>query len=245
MNQERPLQKRGLFLVQINSDFLYNWITMKKLLITFLLVLLFLTACGKTPAVTLNIPPVPNAMDEKQFYTQLSTTWIAEKNHDLLQLVDIYRKLVELYPANDAIRLNLLKHVMDRDLKLIIEDRNAQDGLKVALALDEVIPNDFYIQNRIIAAYRIMAEDAMAKKDWKTAEDLLLKKALALRFDIEAMRTYLKLLMEEAKEAIANNKPDVAKKYLQDALMIVSIEENQKTYAEEAKQIASLLSRIK
>lgn len=169
-------------------------------------------------------------------------TFVAEKASWRVVL-PVYIKLIQVERVNSEPRSKTLDYLMEVNLNLI-KERKADEALELALELNKLIPSDFYIQNRIIAAYRVMAEDAMAKKDWKTAEELLYKKALSIRFDIEAMRTVLKLRMEQTREAMAAGDLVGARKYLDEAYLIVNIEENKPLYVEEAKQIEALAAQL-
>lgn len=159
------------------------------------------------------------------------------------EVLPLYKKLTTFEKANSDARQKTLRYLLDDNLRLVNE-RKGEEALEFALELDKLIPNDFYIQNRILGAYRVMAEDAIKKKDWNTAYDLLYKKALSIRFDTEVMRTYLKLRKLMAKEEIAQKHYDVARTYLAEIISIANIEENKSLYGEEFTEAEKLLKKL-
>lgn len=225
----------------------------KTSLIGFLVLATFLTGCTSAPATNLPpqieiqegvLPEVPEGKDEKLFYATLSKEWI-EKKHDLNESIELYKKLIQLFPRNSAPRKEMLGYIMNEDLHMIIRDRKAQEGLEIALKLDKLIPLDFYVQNRIIAAYRIMAEDEIAKKNYQAAEEILKKKALSIRFDQEAVRTLIKLRLIQVKEALAQNNQQQARTYLEEVYLYTGVEENILLYKEERKEAETLAEKLK
>lgn len=168
---------------------------------------------------------------------------LVDKKAPWREVLPLYKKLTEFEKPNSEPRTKTLRYLLDTSLKFV-EEGNAAEALASGEALNEVIPNDFYIQNRILGAYRLMAEQAMAKKDWKTAEDILYNKALRIRFDFEVMRTYLKLKMEMGKEAIAGGKFSDARVHLDEVVVIANIPENQGFYSKEKQDAEKLLQSI-
>lgn len=214
---------------------LFIFFIMKKFLlsIAFVSAAILLMSCSLFPKYS---------AEEKKAIIEEATTLVDQKG-DWWQALEAYKKLTEIEEPNSENRQRILRYLLDVSLKAV-EERRAEDALKMSEALDKVLPNDFYVQNRTLGAYRIMAENAMAKKDWKTAEDILYNKALRLRFDVEVMRTFLKLRLAMAEEALTSKKSEDAKKYLEEVIMISNIDENKNLYQQEKEKAEKLLKRL-
>lgn len=180
---------------------------------------------------------------ERKLEVVSQATQLLEQKGEVDEMLELYKLLIKFEPANSILRQKALRYILDGDVALINEGK-AEEGLKYALELDKLIPGDYYIQNRILAAYKAMAEAAIAKKDWVAAYDLLYNKALSLRFDAEVMRVYFKLRYLMAKEAIEDGRKEEAKQYLQEVVAIGLIEDNKPFYEIEVKQAEELLGSI-
>lgn len=207
---------------------------MKKFLLSIVIVtsVIALTSCSLFPKYS---------AEEKKAIIGEATTLVDQKG-DWWQALESYKKLTEFEEPNSENRKKILRYLMGVSLKAV-EERRADDAMKMGEALDKVLPNDFYVQNRILGAYRVMAEDEIAKKNWGAAEDILYNKALRLRFDAEVMRTFLKLRIAMADEAISAKKNEDAKKYLEEVFMIANIDENRALYQKEREDAEKLLKK--
>lgn len=181
--------------------------------------------------------------EEKKAIVDEATALVDQKG-DWWKALEAYKKLTEVEEKDSENRQKTLRYLLDVSLKAV-EERRAEDALKMSEALDKVLPNDFYVQNRTLGAYRIMAEDAIAKKDWAAAEDILYNKALRLRFDVQVMRTFLNLRLAMAEEALTSKKTEDAKKYLEEVIMISNIDENKNLYPKEREDAEKLLKKAR
>lgn len=189
------------------------------------------------------LPPVPKDKNEAEFYAQLSKDWIAEK-HDPMETIMLYERLVNLYPPQSEPRQTTLRYLLDTSLKYITVDRKAKEALDIALKLNEIIPYDFYIQNRIIGAYGIFAEDEIAKGDLNKAMEWATK-GLQIRFDPYIMTTKLDIEIRMAKKAIKSGDKAQAITYIEDIFHIINAQENKDIFSNQLTEANKIFSTLK
>lgn len=183
--------------------------------------------------------------DQKKEIIAASNKLVDDKGsiHDALEN---YKKLVQFEKVDSDARKKTLRYMLDKSLEMVNSDdlTQVQEALDFAFALDKVLPNDYYIQNRMMIAYRRFAEEAMKKKDWATAYDYLNNKALHLRFDDNVMRTYLDLRNLMAEEDIANKKYDEALEFLKEVYSIANLKENEVLYKQQQAKAQLLFKKL-
>ena len=199
--------------------------------------LFFFTACGDGSAKKSSYTP-----DQQDEIRQEALNLVnAEANP--YEVLDGYKKLIEFDEVDSDARQVALKYLLKVNLQMV-EDNKGEEALALAKELDKLIPNDFYIQNRILGAYRVMAEKAIEEKDYDKAYDLLYNTALKIRFDIEVMRTYLHLLTVKGEEAISAKDYSNAKAHLDEVVWIVAIDNNSDYFGEEKANAERLLKTL-
>lgn len=164
---------------------------------------------------------------------------------DPFRVLEIYKQMIQVYEAKSQQRQDTVRYILDANSQMI-KDGKGQDALRLALELDKLIPNDFYVQNRVIGAYRVLAEEQIAKKNLVEAMNFV-QKGLLIRFDIDIMRTKLNLLIFMARDDIKNKKIDSAKKQLNEVLYIVDAQDSQAEkdiFAKEKAEAANLLATL-
>lgn len=165
------------------------------------------------------------------------------ENADPYDVLALYEKLIDFDEVNSESRQLALHYVLDANWALVTE-KKGEEALALAMELDKLLPGDFYVQNRILGAYRVMAEKAIEEKKYDRAYDLLFNTALKIRFDAEVMRTYLHLRTVMAQEAIALKDYETARSYLSDVELIASIDENAGLYDDEKAEAERLLKTL-
>ena len=168
---------------------------------------------------------------------------LVDKKEDPFKVLEVYKKLVTLFSAKSDERQKVLRYILDENLKMVTL-KKGQDALKMALELDKLIPKDFYVQNRIIGAYRVLAEEQADRNNLEGAMQLT-QKGLQIRFDPDIMRTQLDIEILMAKQAIRNNKPNEAKTKLNDIISIADAQDDLKLFAKEKGEAQKLLATIK
>ena len=123
------------------------------------------------------------------------------------------------------------------------KEADIKKGLDLSLQLYKLLPNDYYVENRIFTAYIFYAKQEIEKKNWRVAEEWTLK-GLKIRFHTEAMRTRLQILIGEAGDFIVQKKYAEAKKNLSEVVSIAGIAENKVLYPNEKKKAEAFLSKI-
>lgn len=191
----------------------------------------------------IKLPPVSGNETEKEFYANLSKKWIEEK-HDPMEVITLYKKLITLFPPESEPRQTTLRYLLDLSLKYITEERKAKEALEIALELDKIIPYDFYIQNRIIGAYKIFAEDEMKKGELDKAMEWVTK-GLQIRFDPYIMATKLDIEILMAKRAIKSGDTAEARVYLEEIINISDSQENKNIFSVQRNKAAEMLSELK
>lgn len=182
---------------------------------------------------------------EQKEYMQKADEIVGNKG-DLNEAINIYAKLIEIFPVDNEYRQKVLTYIMDGSMELVRSDdlKEVQKGLDIALELDKLVPGDFYVQNRILGAYKKFAEKEMEAKNWEKAKEWT-QKGLQIRFDNMVMKTHLEILIKEAEDFLKKKKYAEAKSNLDSVLEIASIADNKDLFTEEAKEANELLSRIK
>ncbi len=194
----------------------------------------------------------PNGLGAQSFTEDQKKEIIAASNKlvddkgSIYDALENYKKLLQFEKVDSDARKKTLRYMLDKSLEMVNSDdlTQVQEALDFAFALDKVLPNDYYIQNRMMIAYRRFAQEAMKKKDWVTAYDYLNNKALHLRFDDNVMRTYLDLRNLMAEEAITNKKYDVALEFLKEVYSIANIKENEALYKQQQAQAQLLFKKL-
>ncbi|MCX6733225.1 MAG: hypothetical protein NTX63_00235 [Candidatus Peregrinibacteria bacterium] len=228
---------------------------MKKIAL-FLLVATILTGCSSAKNTSTNGSATgtnqnPSAKEAQLpaigATSDLATTakeMIARKE-DPFKVLEVYKKMILVYPVNSKERESTLRYILDTSLAMV-NDKKGQEALKLSLELDKVIPKDFYIQNRIIGAYRVLAEEQIAKRNYTGAMDLITK-GLQVRFDIDIMHTKLNLLILMAQDDIKNKKIDSAKKELNEVLYTIDAQDSQSEkdiFAKEKTEASKILATL-
>lgn len=165
---------------------------------------------------------------------------------DPFKVLEVYKQMIQVYEAKSQPRQDTIRYILDANMQMI-RDGKGQDALKLALEIDKLIPNDFYVQNRVIGAYRVLAEEQIGKKNFAAAMDLI-QKGLLIRFDQDIMTTKLKTLILMAKEDIKNGKMESAKKELNEVLYIIDAQDSEaekNNFAKEKTEATNLLTTIK
>lgn len=195
---------------------------------------------GPTPAPA----PKPASEDDKTKYTRLGNE-IVDKKGDIVEAIKIYEKLTTLYPKDDPMRQKVLQYIMKGTLELVNSQKAAdvQSGLDLSLELYKLLPGDYYVENRIIGAYVFYAKAELAKKNWRKADEWVMK-GLKMRFHIEAMRTHMLVLIGEAGDFVAAKKYSEARTNLNEVISIASIDENKTIFVNEKAKAQAELDRI-
>lgn len=230
---------------------------MKKIAL-FLLVATVLTGCSSTKNTSTNgsaigaqNPSVKETRPSAQTIgatSDLATTAkeMIVRKEDPLKVLEVYKQMIPVYPVNGKERESTLRYILDTSLAMV-NDKKGQEALKLSLELDKVIPKDFYVQNRIIGAYRVLAEEQIEKKNYIEAMDLVTK-GLQVRFDIDIMHTKLNLLILMAQDDIQNKKIDSAKKQLNEVLYTIEAQDSQAEkdiFAKEKAEASKILATLK
>lgn len=167
------------------------------------------------------------------------------KKEDPFKVLEIYKQMIPVYPAKGKERQDTLRYILDTNLAMVKEGKG-QDALRLALELDKLIPKDFYVQNRVIGAYRVLAEEQIGKKNYVGAMDFITT-GLKVRFDIDIMHTKLNLLIVMAQDDIKSGKISSAKQKLNEVLFTVDAQDSQpekdifvKENTEASKMLATL-----
>lgn len=208
-----------------------------RFVILALLFLLFISGCA-------NNKPSVNIEQEKIKYADMASS-IVEQKGDVFEALEIYKKLLTLFEKDHEIRQKTLDYIMKESLDMVKSDNpvKIQKGLDVALGLDKIESGNFYVQNRIIYAYTSFAQIEKKKGNIEEAKKLA-EKALGVRFDSEAMRLRLQILMEQAKDDVKNKKYEDAKKKLNEVIGISGLDNNVYLYKDEKAQAEKLLQTI-
>ena len=184
----------------------------------------------------------PSTESNASYYARIGKEMV-DKKEDPFKVLEVYKKLVTLFSAKSDERQKVLRYILDENLKMVTL-KKGQDALKMALELDKLIPKDFYVQNRIIGAYRVLAEEQADRNNLEGAMQLT-QKGLQIRFDPDIMRTQLDIEILMAKQAIRNNKPNEAKTKLNDIISIADAQDDLKLFAKEKGEAQKLLATIK
>ena len=202
-----------------------------------------------TPSVVMtNKPPqlarLPNENDQ-DYYKRLVAAYIDKKVEATVAL-ELYKKIIPLFPAKDDTRQKILRYILDATWKMV-QDRQAAPALALALELDKIIPNDFYIQNRLIGAYRVFAEDQIKAENLDKASEYV-EKGLMLHFDPQIMGTKLNIKMLLAKKAIENKNIDQAQSLLNEVLIIIDSQDTEAgkmIFKSQKAEVEKILSTLK
>lgn len=207
------------------------------------------TTAAQTPSAIVKAPPSEQEASANMTKKPSDLATIAEemivKKADPFQVLEIYKKMIGVYPANGTERHDTLRYILDANLAMV-KDGKGQDALRLALELDKLIPNDFYVQNRVIGAYRTLVEEQIEKKNLTAAMEFM-KKGLMVRFDVEMMRTNLKLLKLMAQDDIKNKKIESAKERLSMVLYIIDAQDSEAEkdiFAKEKAEALRILSTL-
>ena|SRR3989338_3938549 len=130
------------------------------------------------------------------------------------------------------------------DLVKSTKRSDVQEGLDLSLQLYKLLPQDYYVENRIIQAYIFFAQQEVAKKNWRAADEWAMK-GLRMRFHIVAMQTHLDILIGEAKDFIKAGDKASAIANLNDVLSIVKVDNNATLFAKEKDEAIKLLATLK
>lgn len=212
---------------------------MKKYFVAIVLCLLSLNLVGCSW-----FGPAPISKEEQDKYAIMATKTVDEKG-DPFEAIILYKKLITVFPRNDAVRVKVLDYIMAASLNMIKTQKEDQvkKGLDIALQLNGIQGGDFYVQNRIIMSYVFFAKQAMKNKQWDEAESWTTK-ALQLRFDSVAMQTHMDINIERSQELIAKKQYADAKKYLLDVVAIANITDNNHRFDDRKATAEKLLGQI-
>lgn len=185
-----------------------------------------------------------------QYYTSEKKLEILKKAQSLVgekadwhEVIKTYEELTKFEKVNSKDRQKALRYVLDRGLELLQEGKG-EEAIELGLALDKLIPNDFYVQNRIIGGYRVIAEKQA--KEGKFEEALkTFNKGLSIRFDQQIMQSRLKIMLDWAEDEIKKKNIEKVKSLINEVLMIVNIEENKTLFPDEKKRAEELVKLVK
>lgn len=234
--------------------------------LVLVLIVLSLVACGAPPAptpTTQNTPNIkPGALDHtvkenekapdgtplvyvkpsvmatsKDEMTRL-TNLLVDNGAKASEVLKLYKDLIATEPKDSPNRTKALRYIMDQNI-FLIEAGRGEEALALAFELDALIPQDFYVQNRIIGAYRVIAE-----KDFKAGkiDDAFatIQKARAVRFDPEAAKTFMKIQFARIQRDINAKKYEDAATKLDDVAVVLGLADNKGLFVEESKQADTL-----
>lgn len=173
------------------------------------------------------------------------TNLLVDNGAKPMEVLKLYKELIAIEAKDSPNRKKALRYLLDQNIYLI-EAGKGEEALALAMELDKLIPQDFYVQNRIIGAHRVMAE-AQLKAGNLTNAYQTIQKARAVRFDPEATRTYMHIQFALIEKDIAAKKYKDAALKLDDVMVIFQVDnenDSKKLFPDELKQAQKFAQEI-
>lgn len=154
----------------------------------------------------------------------------------------IYKQLYEYDDPNTEVRKKLLRYLLTLNLDKITE-KNIEEANRMAQALYEFRPDEFYVQARMIMVASLKAEKAFEEGKYDEALNWA-RKSTSYRFDAIALDKRIQLEINTANVFIDQGKVAETQDLIRNITYTVQLKGNESLHAKYNTQIQELIQKF-